>query len=1132
MSHPGDEETPEPDGHQETKVARLAALIPSGDGRLFLLGIMGGFLRNKYERTGDLEDLQRAVTHSEEAVAALPQGHSSRPSFLAELASTLGMKYTRMGDIHDLQRAISYAEEAMAAIPHDNPYRATQLPNLAGYLVDRYKRTGDLDDLQQAILYAEEAIATLQNDGRTSCLSNLACYLGDRYKRVGDMDDLKKAISYGEEVVAATPSDQLTRVGRLSNLANRLADRYGRVGDLEDLQKAISYTEEVVAVIPEHHPDRAIYLSNLSNNLIRRYSRIGNLDGLQQALIYAEEAIAETPRDNPDRVGRLSNLAMILNEKYKRMGDINDLQQAISCAEEAAVAVGQDHPDRAIQFSNLAGSLRSRYNRTGDLEDLEQAILYAEEAVAATPQDHPDRVRRLSNLATSLSIRYIRMEDMNDLERTILYAEEVVSATPHDHPDQATYLSNLAKYLGDKYRTGDLETIQKATLYAQKAVAATPEGDPDREGRLFGLANRLNDKYKRIGDMEDLEQAILYAEEAVAATPQDHPGRANRLYALGHMLHQRSQRLGTVEDLPRNIDIYYEAWNCRTSPPTIRILAAREAARYLSLNGEWEKASLLLEDSVKMLSKVSPRSLGQKDQGYMLLDLNGLAAEAASLALEARSTAYHALRLLELSRGIIMGFAIDYRGDLSDLEATDPELSKRFNGLRTEIDTPLLDRASDLPTGTESSLFNREVVYHQGRTHALQRRETAIREMEETLAEIRKLPGHEEFQLPPPAEELMSMANNGPIVTFVSSHFRSDAIIVTSSSISALPLPDLLFDEIPNRLGPINKPSKRSSKRSRKSLLESAEKNKKMREMLLWLWDVAVEPVLQELKLAGPTSNKDTKPTHIWWIGVGALSIAPFHAAGDHSSNSSRNTLNYAISSYTPTIKALSYARERKFGVVGKPGNITRLLLVTMPRTPGWGDLPDAEKETSEILDVTKRLVTTKHLERPSADKVLEELGSYQAMHFACHGVTDVKDPSNSHLVLLKDSDSRTGNETADKLTIQDISLKNTKSAQIAYLSACSTAYNPAVELADEVIHIASGFQLAGFSHVLATMWPSETNVCKEVAVDFYRSLFNGQDSDEGHRKVSMAFHDAVKRARDKSPLLPCKWAPFIHMGA
>jgi CHAT domain-containing protein len=43
--------------------------------------------------------------------------------------------------------------------------------------------------------------------------------------------------------------------------------------------------------------------------------------------------------------------------------------------------------------------------------------------------------------------------------------------------------------------------------------------------------------------------------------------------------------------------------------------------------------------------------------------------------------------------------------------------------------------------------------------------------------------------------------------------------------------------------------------------------------------------------------------------------------------------------------------------------------------------------------------------------------------------------------------------------------------AQLAFLSACQTARNPARDLLDEAIHLASAFQLAGYPHVVGTLW-------------------------------------------------------------
>jgi hypothetical protein len=61
--------------------------------------------------------------------------------------------------------------------------------------------------------------------------------------------------------------------------------------------------------------------------------------------------------------------------------------------------------------------------------------------------------------------------------------------------------------------------------------------------------------------------------------------------------------------------------------------------------------------------------------------------------------------------------------------------------------------------------------------------------------------------------------------------------------------------------------------------------------------------------------------------------------------------------------------------------------------------------------------------------------------------------------------------------------------AFLSYLSACSTAENRAKRLSDEVIHLVSGFLVAGFPHVVGCLWPSN-GVCVEVAGGFYSSLF------------------------------------------
>jgi CHAT domain-containing protein len=85
--------------------------------------------------------------------------------------------------------------------------------------------------------------------------------------------------------------------------------------------------------------------------------------------------------------------------------------------------------------------------------------------------------------------------------------------------------------------------------------------------------------------------------------------------------------------------------------------------------------------------------------------------------------------------------------------------------------------------------------------------------------------------------------------------------------------------------------------------------------------------------------------------------------------------------------------------------------------------------------------------------------------------------------------------------------------AQLAFLSACSTAENQVAHLADEAMHIASAFFIAGFSHAVGSMWPSDDCVCVRVAERFYASLAEA-GFQEGTETFARALHDAVLEVR------------------
>lgn len=1153
-----------PGGPNEMDMASLATAAIDDIGRLVDLEAVAATAYKEYTETKALGYLQQAIAGYSEVLDALPGDHAARRSVLFGLATCLESRYNRLEHPGDLRQSIEYCQQIVAATPPDHPDRVKYLAQLAAGLAGRYYDTEDIMDLQQAILFSEEVMAVTPTDDpmRAKYLSVMANLLYCRYEKDADMSDHEQSILYCRQVVAATPHDHPERANYLSHMATAMLRKFYVTMDISDLQQSIVHSEEAVAASPLGHPDRADYLSELSSILQCRSQAGGDANDSRRALLYAEEAERLLAVDGPDRVKNLGRLARFSYERYLLSRDTGDIQQAISYQEGAVVAM-QDHARRGYIISLLVKYLTTRYERVGDVNDLYHAIPYAREALRVTPGGHLFRPDRLIDLSFLLGQRFKRVGDVEDIHQAIRYCEEAVAATPPHDPGRAGHIYILSGLLLDRYRQkGDINDVHRIILVMEEAIAETAPGKPIALSLLECLSTGLHERFRHMGDIDDLQQAILYAEVVVKGSPEGNPQRGRALFNLAFAKwdqvlilidQQEPSDRTTWNAIAAGIEtvseLFRKVWECSDTHPRRRVLAITfvvalmvfekdmttltptddETAVLPKIVYDMKLASIspVIGEAIGLLPTIARRTLGLGEQEHSLRGFDDLASYGASWGLETGKSPYDVLRLLELSRGIIIGLNIDCRGDLSNLEATHPATAATFRELRLKVDNASHGSATPIPAKVES-LFDEEVAYFMHRTQAQRKRETEIHKMEEMLVEIRTLPGYEEFQLPPSANDLMAMAKDGPIVTFISSLARGDAIIITSSSITALPLPDLVHVDIPNWLASQEGRQSKKPRRAKKSkwslMMKYMERNERMREQLLWLWNVAVEPVLRELKFTVPLAV-GTKLPHIWWIGVGPLSMAPFHAAGDHSLGSSQNTLSCVISSYTSTLKALSYARERELDIVGKPD--AHLLLVSMAKTPGQKELPDVEQEVSAILEVTGGFAFTKHLKSPSVGQVLNHFGTYHAMHFACHGVSDPKTCSDSHLILLDNSGTK-----ADRLTVQDIAKNHTGLSQLAYLSACSTAQNSVAAMADQTIHIASGFQLAGFSHVLATLFPSDSEVCKEVAIDFYRSLFNGQDKDLGHRKVSMAFHEAVKNARDKSPLLPSKWAPFIHLGA
>jgi CHAT domain-containing protein len=110
-----------------------------------------------------------------------------------------------------------------------------------------------------------------------------------------------------------------------------------------------------------------------------------------------------------------------------------------------------------------------------------------------------------------------------------------------------------------------------------------------------------------------------------------------------------------------------------------------------------------------------------------------------------------------------------------------------------------------------------------------------------------------------------------------------------------------------------------------------------------------------------------------------------------------------------------------------------------------------------------------------------------------------------------------------EPLAVKQLATLDLSDAYLAYLSACTTAYG-GTELPDEVIHLASAFQLAGFPHVIGTLWPVSDAGALRMADLFYAHL-------DGGALPAEALHLSVRQIRKNYPDQPHLWASHIHLG-
>ncbi|KAB5581174.1 CHAT domain-containing protein [Coniochaeta sp. 2T2.1] len=266
----------------------------------------------------------------------------------------------------------------------------------------------------------------------------------------------------------------------------------------------------------------------------------------------------------------------------------------------------------------------------------------------------------------------------------------------------------------------------------------------------------------------------------------------------------------------------------------------------------------------------------------------------------------------------------------------------------------------------------------------------------------------------------------------------------------------------------------------------------------------------------------------------------PLHATGEYTPrrpHSTNCTMDYVVSCYTPSFSSLRYSRYRQ-RELGR-SRVRSAVAIAMSDLEGAQRLMGVSKELSAF----QRCFPGAHVvHEPTKKDAINQVLTNNIVHFACHGVLNATKPEQAALLV--------NNDVADGLTFSDLDKLVCSRGRLAYLSACSTAANPSRESLSEAVHLTTGFQLAGFPHVVGTLWQADDDAAVDIAELFYTSLTarsaaqaRASDQDESDAglvemqgdAVAAALDEAITRFRSRDGISEANflaWAPFVYFGS
>ena len=250
--------------------------------------------------------------------------------------------------------------------------------------------------------------------------------------------------------------------------------------------------------------------------------------------------------------------------------------------------------------------------------------------------------------------------------------------------------------------------------------------------------------------------------------------------------------------------------------------------------------------------------------------------------------------------------------------------------------------------------------------------------------------------------------------------------------------------------------------------------------------------------LIKPVSDLITGHELVYFVPYGQLHYLPLHALELEGEPLIKN---YAVA-YAPSASLIKFCQNKGSG--------------KLQTCAAFGVALKNQENLEKIVDDTAKgvanLFGTEAFNNYSAtkEKVLQEIGDKDIVHFSCHGYLDQNDPLSLGVVLYNE----------EILTAKEIfNLK--LNAEIVSLGACQTGVSER-SLGDELVGLTRAFLYAGTPSLIVSLWSVKASTTKELILEFYKQAKNGVDK-------ATALQIAQKKIMTQEKYShPYYWAPFI----